>query len=149
MSTLDGFTSQLYVKTLPSLPPGQQDYNFQQLPPLPQSPPRPLGLWRLTRFTAGPLTLPAPPWSQPGTLYVGNGILIVNAGLNTPSAVQVLYGNTPLKGDTSPGSSDLQGPPVPLHLNLSKNSAFQFGFAGISTSESLNVTIELVGADRG
>jgi hypothetical protein len=135
LPVLDDFSSGFYSKTLQAGAPA--DTNFQHL-----SIPGPLGQWRDTFFQVSSGI--SNPWAQPCTLDIQKGILIITAGFQAPAGVQVLYGNTP----APPRSSNPQGPPAPLHLNLSKYSAFQFAFAGISTSESLNVTIELVGADN-
>src|SRR5580704_10623731 len=128
MSTriLDDFTSGPYLKTLTA--PGAIDYNFQPLAL------GPLGRWRQTVFGQGD----ANAWGQPCTLDIRmpvgplSGILLVDAGFNTDGSVGLLYGNTPLGADTSPGSNNIQGPPAQLGLNLiappSPFTAFQLVF---------------------
>jgi hypothetical protein len=133
--TLDDFTSPStpYVTTLQAQAP--PDTNFQPL--LPSG--GPLGQWRETVFiNGGPNS-----WAQPSTLYIGNGILIVNSGFDAFGSVQVQYGYTPPPA----GSSNPQA--APLGLNLSNYSAFQLAFAGVSTSESLNVSITVFSAGLG
>jgi hypothetical protein len=142
---LDDFTSGPYLKTL--IAPGAADYNFQPLGV------GPLGRWRLTVFEQGGGNA----WGQPCTLDIRtpvgplSGILLVDAGFNTDGGVILSYGNTPLNGDTSPGSKDVQGPPAPLGLNLIAPpvpyTAFQLVFAGLATSAAgTPVTISVASA---
>jgi hypothetical protein len=142
---LDDFTSGPYLKTL--IAPGAIDYNFQPLGG------GPLGRWRQTVFQQGD----ANAWGQPCTLDIRtpvgplSGILLVDAGFDTDGSVGLLYGNTPLNGDTSPGSKNVQGPPAPLGLNLIAPpvpyTAFQLVFAGLATSDAgTPVTISVASA---
>lgn len=115
--TLDDFKSKLYEVSLKNAQ--AQDIHFEALPPGSR-----LGPDRETVLALGPN-----PFAQLSTLYIGNGICILDAGFGVVPGVQIYYG----------WASNTQR--VPLGLNLSGYSAFRLNFAGVSTSESLGVEI--------
>jgi hypothetical protein len=122
--TLDSFAPPHYVITLPGTTskPWPTDIRLEPLVPSSR-----LGRSRQTIFTNGGPN----PWAQPSTLDIGKGILIVNTGFDSVSALQVLYG----AGQTPTGDN------TPLGLNLSNFKALQLNFAGIATSSNLLVNL--------
>ena len=85
-----------------------------------------LGAARETTFAIGPN-----PYSQTSTIDVGNGILIVDTGFQVPSALEIFYGTT------------TKGVETPLGLNLGAYSGLQLNFAGVISTEGIDVVVEV------
>jgi len=119
---LDDFSGKAYVKTLKATQTGQTDAHYEALPHG-----SPVGAARYTYFQVEEEGT----YAQSSTLDIGNGVCIVDSGFQNDSALEILYG-TNLKGDQ-----------VPMELNLSSYSGLQLSFAGIVSTEGLDVNIEI------
>ncbi|MGA7078613.1 MAG: hypothetical protein WBQ43_01815 [Terriglobales bacterium] len=86
----------------------------------------PLGAARETVFQIGPN-----PYKQSSTLKIGKGICIVEGGFQIATALDIIYGVT------------LEGVQAPLGLNLGTYSGLQLNFAGIASTESLLVIVQV------
>jgi hypothetical protein len=75
------------------------------------------------------------PWDQPRTLEIGTHndkhILIVNSGFGALGELRVRYGIYRQHGG------------APLGLNLSKYSAFQLTFAGLASSSTMGINVQV------
>ncbi len=117
--TLDDFSKGHYTKVLKTAQ--ASDTHYEALPAG-----SPLGAARETFFQIG-----TNPYAQSSTLDIGKGICIVEAGFQDDSVLEIVYGVT------------LSGAQAPLGLNLGAYSALQLNLAGISSSGSLYLIVEI------
>ena len=118
---IDDFSGKAYVKTLKATP-TQTDAHYEALPPH-----SPVGAARYTYFQVAEEGT----YGQSSTLDIGNGVCIVNSGFQNDSALEIFYG-TNLKGDE-----------VPMGLNLGSYTGLQLNFAGVISTEGIDVNIEV------
>jgi hypothetical protein len=123
--TLDNFTQGRYTKILTNQQP--TDTHYESL-----GSGSPLGAARGTVFSIGP-----DQYDQASTLAIGKGIILVDAGFQTDSPLEILYGVT------------TAGVDAPMGLNLGSYSGLQLNFKAISTDEALDVLIEIDPASGG